>query len=121
MAQAMHKWSTETMKHIWSKETMTQIEADCQLKDISLDTAYMVSINWFVSELFDTPELHTHVKENIMPCIVVVTYIYELPVTFLCNEEMLTYLELSFGVVFSIKYTEWLTHNNKPDKPKRLL
>ena len=99
---------------------MIDIEANCRNIGISLDTAYMVSVNWFLSEL-NNAELHTHVKENIMPRIVVVTCVYELPVTFLCDEEMLLCLELSFGVVFSVRYSEWLTHNKKPDKPKRLL
>ena len=87
---------------------MIPIEDNCRNIGIDLDTAYMVNVNWFTPDLYND-ELHTHVKETIMPRIVVITCFDELPVTFLCDEEMLLCLKLICGEFFNVKYREWLS------------
>ena len=90
--------------------TMTKIisvETDCKLKGIDIETACIVRFNYRVI----TDSVYDRIEDTISSDVVTINSDFDFKLI-VCNAEMATYLELTFGdyIAYIYTYKEWHDH-----------
>lgn len=85
-------------------KTISDIETDCQLKGIDIETAYSVCI----ARIRNPSAIRQLILEDIIPKVTLYGYTM-FSTSFVCDGEMMTYLELTYGdyITYAHTYKEW--------------